>query len=182
MPAIDEWSPHLAVIDKFLGLEDVMECLRTLRDSPGAPRAVIWATSISGAEAVRLLRAGAAGVIRKTAPLNVLMQCIESVAKGASWIEDGVIGSTDAKPIPARRTLTRRELEIVELVERGMSNKAIAAELGIRVGTVKIHLRHIFEKTGIHGRYGVALSGLRSKLPPGAAPSPVFESTVRNLA
>src|SRR5450759_4765593 len=39
----------------------------------------------------------------------------------------------------------------------------IAARLGIRPGTVKIHLKHIFEKTGIRGRYGLALSGLREK-------------------
>jgi DNA-binding NarL/FixJ family response regulator len=51
----------------------------------------------------------------------------------------------------------------MELVERGMKNKDIATSLGIRTGTVKIHLKHIFEKTGIRGRYGLALSGLKAK-------------------
>jgi DNA-binding NarL/FixJ family response regulator len=50
-----------------------------------------------------------------------------------------------------------------DLVERGLKNKDIAVALGIRTGTVKIHLKHIFEKTGIHGRYGLALSGLKEK-------------------
>jgi DNA-binding NarL/FixJ family response regulator len=51
----------------------------------------------------------------------------------------------------------------MELVERGSRNKDIAIALGIQTGTVKIHLKHIFEKTGIRGRYGLALSGLKEK-------------------
>jgi len=62
-----------------------------------------------------------------------------------------------------RCALTTRELQVRDLVERGLKNKDIAAALGIRTGTVKIHLKHIFEKTGIHGRYGLALSGLKEK-------------------
>ena len=62
-----------------------------------------------------------------------------------------------------QHTLTNRELQVRDLVERGMKNKDIAVALGIRTGTVKIHLKHIFEKTGIHGRYGLASSGLKEK-------------------
>ena len=52
---------------------------------------------------------------------------------------------------------------MLELVEQGLKNKEIARELGIRPGTVKIHLKHIFEKTGVRGRYGLALTGLKEK-------------------
>ena len=51
----------------------------------------------------------------------------------------------------------------MELVERGFKNRDIGVSLGIRTGTVKIHLKHIFEKTGIRGRYRMALKGLREK-------------------
>jgi DNA-binding NarL/FixJ family response regulator len=61
--------------------------------------------------------------------------------------------------------LTAREQQVLELVEQGCKNKEIAGELGIRPGTVKIHLKHIFEKTGIRGRYGLALNGWRDKGP-----------------
>jgi DNA-binding NarL/FixJ family response regulator len=181
MRAAADFHPTLAVIDKAYGLQEVMGCLRTLRDSIGAPRVVVWGTSISGSEAVRLLQAGAAGVVRKTASLAALLECIGSVANGGKWIEDGVIVGAGAVALPARRGLTGRELQIVGLVERGLSNKDIAAELGIRVGTVKIHLRHIFEKTGIHGRYGLALSGLRSNLPVSAASIAALGSAVPQL-
>jgi len=63
----------------------------------------------------------------------------------------------------ARTDLTAREHQVLELVEQGFKNKEIAVELGIRPGTVKIHLKHIFEKTGVRGRYGLALSGLKEK-------------------
>ena len=53
----------------------------------------------------------------------------------------------------------------MDLVERGFRNKEIAGNLGISTGTVKIHLKHIFEKTGIRGRYGLALAGLKEKGP-----------------
>ena len=61
-----------------------------------------------------------------------------------------------------------------------MKNKDIAVALGIRTGTVKIYLKHIFEKTGIRGRYGLALSSLRSR-PPVHAEIPVgLGSLARN--
>ena len=63
------------------------------------------------------------------------------------------------RPFP----LTSREFQVMELVERGMKNRDIGDVLGIHTGTVKIHLKHIFEKTGIRGRYGLALSGLKQK-------------------
>ena len=62
-----------------------------------------------------------------------------------------------------RSELTAREHQVLELVEQGFKNKEIALELGIRPGTVKIHLKHIFEKTGVRGRYGLAINGLKEK-------------------
>jgi DNA-binding CsgD family transcriptional regulator len=59
--------------------------------------------------------------------------------------------------------LTARELQVMELIEQGCRNKDIALALGIRTGTVKIHLMHIFEKAGIRGRYELAISGLKEK-------------------
>jgi DNA-binding NarL/FixJ family response regulator len=52
----------------------------------------------------------------------------------------------------AGRTLTRRELEIVRLVSQGLTNKVVAGELGVREGTVKIHLHNIFRKLRVSSR------------------------------
>ena len=56
-----------------------------------------------------------------------------------------------------------REQQVAKFVEQGLKNKEIARSLGICPGTVKIHLKHIFEKTGVRGRYGLALSGLKER-------------------
>jgi DNA-binding NarL/FixJ family response regulator len=163
MHALRALNPSLLLLDKAFGIHAVMDFLKSLR-SAGTPTAVIvWSFSFSEAEALRLLQSGAAGVVRKTASLHTLMSCIRSVAAGNTWMDEEMVGESD-RPVRSRRSpLTARELQVMELVERGMKNKDIGCSLGIRTGTVKIHLKHIFEKTGIRGRYGLALSGLKEK-------------------
>lgn len=160
--AVGELSPALLLVDKAFGIHPVMECLQRLRESDSPTSAIVWGVSLSEAETLRFLQAGAAGVVRKTAPLPVLLHCLHTVASGGIWMEQD--GGENRNLLRADRSvLTVREMQVRELVERGLKNKDIGIALGIRTGTVKIHLKHIFEKTGIHGRYGVAISGLKEK-------------------
>jgi DNA-binding NarL/FixJ family response regulator len=62
--------------------------------------------------------------------------------------------------------LSQRERQVLDLVEEGLGNKDIANALGIEPGTVKIHLRNIFAKTGVHRRFHLALAGLKGKAIP----------------
>lgn len=175
MDAVQELKPSLVVLDKAFGIQAVMNFLKTLRESRPGTSAIVWSGSFSGSEALRFLQAGASGVVRKTAVLDALLHCIHTVASGNTWMEEDLAGDIEHPTRSSRFPLTTRELQVMELVERGMKNKDIAFALGIRTGTVKIHLKHIFEKTGIRGRYGLALSGLKEK---GllAIPIPVAES------
>jgi DNA-binding NarL/FixJ family response regulator len=161
--AAQELGAGILVLDKSFGIQSVLEALRALRATESALKAVVWGASISDAEALRLLHAGAAGVVRKTAALETLLECLQAVDSGATWMEDGLVRSAAAPARGARSPLTAREIQVLDLVERGMTNRDIARELGIRTGTVKIHLKHIFEKTGVRGRYGLAISGLKEK-------------------
>src|SRR5271157_1571921 len=163
MDAVRELQPAVLVVDKTFGIEAVMECLRALRHTDFRTAAVVWSGALSGAEAMRLLQAGATGVVHKTARLDTLLDCIRQVAGGSTWMEENLVAMQDRPVRIGRSALTARELQVMELVERGMRNKDIAIALGIRIGTVKIHVKHIFEKTGIRGRYGLALSGLKQK-------------------
>jgi two-component system, NarL family, nitrate/nitrite response regulator NarL len=124
---------------------------------------VIWGIGINESEALRLLQAGARGVLRRTSEPELLVTCLRSVASGNTWLEDGIFGDTEKLNNPRRSQLTPREHEVAEQVEKGLRNRDIARNLGIQTGTVKIHLKHIFEKTGVRGRYGLALNGLREK-------------------
>lgn len=149
------------LMDKAFGTHAVLEWLHDVRSSNRAPRVVVWGVSMTEAEALRFLQAGASGIVRKSAGLRILLSCIQSVAGGRTWMEDNVFRDSLHPENYPRSDLTAREHQVLELVEQGFKNKEIANELGIRPGTVKIHLKHIFEKTGVRGRYGLALSGLK---------------------
>jgi len=164
---VSRTHPQVLVIDKSFGVQIVLEWVAEHRVFPAvagiAPAIVVWGLSISEAEALRFLQIGAKGIIRKTAAPEVLLACLRAVAGGSSWMEDSLFRETARHEKYHRSELTPREHQVMELVEQGYKNKEIARQLGIRPGTVKIHLKHIFEKTGVRGRYGLALTGMKDK-------------------
>ena len=161
--AVRELQPSLLIVDKGLGVPNFTDWMRLLSVAEKPTAVIVWGTLMSQSEAVRFLQAGASGVIRKTAPLRELANCVKAVAAGLNWTESDAASDARLPPRTARSSLTPREMQVMDQVERGLKNKEIAEALGIRTGTVKIHLKHIFEKTGIRGRYGLALSGLKHK-------------------
>lgn len=156
MERLAQAPPGVLVLDKAFGTQAVISCLELVRTRGWQAAPVVWGVSITEAEALRFLQAGARGVLRKTDELESLRNCLLAVASNAVWI-------TSDKPQPVsqgrRPSLTQREQQVLELVGQGMKNREIASELGIRPGTVKVHLKHIFEKTGVRSRYGLALAG-----------------------
>ena len=156
-------TPAAMVMDKALGMPAVMDWLQHFRTAGAATATVFWGTGITEAEALRLLQAGARGILRRTAEPDTMLTCLRAVTQGTVWMEEGIFGETQSLLQPRHSALTAREHEVAELVEQGMRNRDIARTLGIQTGTVKIHLKHIFEKTGVRGRYGLALTGLREK-------------------
>jgi|SRR5580658_786645 two-component system nitrate/nitrite response regulator NarL len=163
MEMVRQYAPAVIILDKTFGIHAIMDCLKRLRASEYTVAPVVWGLNMSEAEALRMLQAGALGVVRKTATTEALLECIRAAASGNTWMEAGVLQEPERSVRGARSNLTARELQVVELVEQGLKNRDIGQSLGIRPGTVKIHLKHIFEKTGIRGRYGLALSGLKEK-------------------
>ena len=161
MEMVRQHAPAVIILDKTFGIHAIMDCLKRLRASGFTIAPIVWGLNMSEAEALRMLQAGALGVVRKTATTEALLECIRAAASGNTWMEAGVLQEPERSVRGARSNLTARELQVVELVEQGLKNRDIGQSLGIRPGTVKIHLKHIFEKTGIRGRYGLALSGLK---------------------
>lgn len=155
--------PDILVVDKGFGAQAVLAWIAEIKDSQIPTAVVVWGNTISEAEALRLLQNGVRGIIRKTAEPSNLLACLRTVASGTSWMEESLFRDHPQRDRYPRSELTPREQQVLELVEQGLKNKEIARELGIRPGTVKIHLKHIFEKTGVRGRYGLALSGMKDK-------------------
>ena len=158
--------PSVLILDKGFGIQAILDWLTELQAGDGTPLQtgiVVWGVSVTEAEALRFLQVGARGILRKSAGVQAVLSCLRTVASGRSWMEDCVFRDSARSDRYPRSELTAREQQVLELVEQGFKNKEIATELGIRPGTVKIHLKHIFEKTGVRGRYGLALNGLRDR-------------------
>jgi DNA-binding NarL/FixJ family response regulator len=96
------------------------------------------------------LAAGVAGYLLKTMPSDELVRSIRAACDGFSLGDSGPTGQGEKAGLPAQDVysprLTTREQEVVRLVARGMSNKAIARHLGISPRTVEGHLNHVFDK------------------------------------
>jgi DNA-binding NarL/FixJ family response regulator len=138
----------------------VLPLLAQVRDAQVASRVVLWVGEMSEMDAFRALQMGARGVITRVQPIASLIECIRTVARGAVWIDGAskTTVETSARRGTALR-LTRREREIIEYVCKGLKNREIAEALSITPGTVKVHLMHIFEKTGAKDRFQLALQG-----------------------
>jgi len=159
--AVADSRADVLIVDRGFGMHAVLELVGRYRHDPKRPRIVVWASSISDVECFKALQAGARGIMKKTIEPEALFTCLEAVADGALWTESIQDLPDETLERPRSRPLTPREREVAELVAKGMKNREIGEALGIATGTVKIHLMHIFEKTGIRDRFELALQGLR---------------------
>ena len=155
--------PNVVLLDKNFGLQLVLEWMEANAKSRNPVPTVIWGTSLNEAESLRFLQSGARGIVRKTGQIDSIVACLSAVACGNTWMDESVFNENPRPDRANRCELTPREAEVLRLVEQGLKNREIGVELGIRPGTVKVHLKHIFEKTGVRGRYGLAINGLKDK-------------------
>ncbi len=133
-----------------------MEKLEQLLLAVGGRPVLIVSRSDDPSAVVAALRNGAAGVVLKSRPADVLLRAIRAVLAGGAWVERttvaGVFPSAAVHDHAPAGKLTRREMQIVELVSQGLQNKKIAERLSITHTTVRHHLTSIFEKLSITNR------------------------------
>lgn len=128
----------------------------TMYDNP----AFVWET----------VNAGAAGYLLKTASREELLQAIRAVASGAGYLQAAVTMPVlrrvahDARSSASRRSLTQRELQILEALADGLPNKTIAHQLSLSEETVKSHLRSMYDKLGAADRAHAVSIALRQRL------------------
>jgi two-component system, NarL family, nitrate/nitrite response regulator NarL len=119
------------------------------------------------------IRMGAGGFVWKNLGVDLLIKAIRSVGNGAFWMGHEAVEEFDSTSPPRIRDekartrnfgLTRREMEIVENIAAGHSNREIARRLSISEDTVKHHLTNIYDKVGVYNRLELALFAIHHSL------------------
>jgi DNA-binding NarL/FixJ family response regulator len=157
--AVRYHRPDLLILDIRMPKKDGFTVLKELREEKLPTRVVILAAELDEHEALKALRLGVGGIVLKEMEPQLLVQCVRKVHAGGQWLErhstSRVLDRLLQREAGARElagVLTPREREILRLVAGGLQNKAIAKELFISEGTVKIHLHNIYEKLRLDGR------------------------------
>ena len=154
-------GPDIVMLEEGLG-QDSAKTIWRLRARKRA--AIIFLLKESDAIKIAgLLDLDVDGILLSGARARRLIDCVESVAHGQTWVNPELVHLAMAERCQQTVSrLTSRERNIAQLVARGLSNKAIARELHLSEGTVKMHLHHIYEKFGLGGRMQLALSIARA--------------------
>jgi DNA-binding NarL/FixJ family response regulator len=156
-----ELDPDVVLMDVRMPNVDGIEATRRIIDGKEhAPRVLVLTTFDLDEYVYEALRAGASGFLLKDAPEEQLVSGIRIVAVGASLFAPAVTrrlierfaSAAPLEPPPALAALTARELEVLRLVARGLSNAEIAAELVLSEHTAKTHVAHILNKLDLRDR------------------------------
>lgn len=118
----------------------------------GTPRVLILTTYDTDADILAAVEAGASGYLLKDAPPEELAAAVRTAAAGQSALAPTVAHRLMHRMRTPAHTLTKRELEVLELVGEGLSNLQISKRLFLSQATVKSHLVHVFTKLGVDSR------------------------------
>ncbi len=166
--------PDVLLLDLAMPNVAGMDALREMTASSLHTRTVVLTGLIDKRQVLEALQLGARGVVLKDAIVEHLTACIRAVMEGQYWLDGHPVQNlvqvlrdlTAQTAPPPRKTfgLTARELEVVNLITEGCTNKDIAKTFGISEETVKRHLTNIFNKLGVGNRLELALFALNHNL------------------
>jgi DNA-binding NarL/FixJ family response regulator len=145
-----EHRPDVVLIDLRMPVMDGIEAIRAIiREFPAA-RILALTTYEGDADIQRALEAGACGYLLKDMLMTEVITAVRAVHRGERVIPPAV--AARLAQFTPRSDLTEREIEVLGLVARGLSNKEVANTIGRTDETVKIHLKNIFAKLGVADR------------------------------
>ncbi|MEV8214640.1 response regulator transcription factor [Leifsonia sp. NPDC077715] len=148
-----EQSPDVVLMDLQFGTEETgADATRRIRALPAPPAVLVLTNYDTDGDILGAVEAGASGYLLKDAPPDELIAAIRAAAAGETALAPAIAGRLLARMRTPRPTLSRRELEVLQLVADGAANTEIAGRLYISDATVKSHLVHIYTKLGVSSR------------------------------
>jgi DNA-binding NarL/FixJ family response regulator len=160
---LSEWRPQIVLLDLLMpGGWDGIETTRRILEHAPDVRVIALTASLDEPRMMGVLRAGAAGYIRKDAEPETLLAAVRAVARGKTYIDPSV--ARQALGAAPREELTARETEVLRQLAQGLSNKEIAEALSISEETVKTHVSNVLAKLEAENRAQAIVQGLKRGL------------------
>ncbi len=154
-------APDVTLMDLRMPGLDGVGAIEAIKAQQPAAHILVLTTYDSDAEILRAIEAGATGYLLKDAPREELFRAIRAAAAGAPVLAPSVATRLMMRMVtPAEDQLSAREIEVLQLVAKGNSNKEIGKTLHISTATVKTHLIHIYNKLGVSDRTAAVTTAL----------------------
>ncbi len=174
--------PDILLLDVQMPSGSGLGTLRHITGAAARTRVVLLTASIAPDQIQEAFEAGARGLVLKSALVEQIAVALLAVMEGSFWADGRRMSSLEEvlsefkreakQDAPVNWNLTRRELEVVGLIVKGLSNRDIARQFNLSEETVKRHLSNIFEKLNISTRLELAIFAIAKKLAPESPNNP----------
>jgi NarL family two-component system response regulator LiaR len=162
-------QPDVILMDLVMPMGDGVQAIAEIKSHSPDIKIIVLTTFGDEPRIKAAMQAGANGYLLKDADGNALLQAIHAVKLGdvplnphvAQYLVNSFTGRNDG---PGDKALTEREKEVLRLVARGLSNKAIAQTLNLSDGTVKVHISNILSKLNVSSRTEASVHALQTGL------------------
>ena len=172
---VRELTPDVVLMDVRMPRMSGIEAARLIRDTVPGTKVVMLTVSDDEADLFASVRAGASGYLLKEVSIDEVAGAVRAVTRGHALISPSMAAKlltefnalaqrADERQRSGAPKLTERELQVLKLVAKGMSNREIANELFIAENTVKNHVRNMLEKLGMHSRMEAVIYAMRENL------------------
>jgi DNA-binding NarL/FixJ family response regulator len=165
---IEKLQPDMAVLDISMPLLNGIDATREIHRTNARTKVILLTMYTDDHYVLESLRAGISAYVLKTKAASELVQAIQEVSKGGTYlspdISHKVVQAYLSKSEPAADPLTTRERQVLQLVAEGKTTKEIAVVLGISTKTAESHRTNIMEKLDIHETAGLVRYAIRHGL------------------